>query len=157
MPERVSVQWNRAAPGPRPTNPCFKLSPEVLVELPPADWGHGELLIYLPKRGWLIRRRYVDEWYVDIGNTEEVEPGRYVWNDLYLDVAVNEAGTVYRLLDANEFGQALRVGTISTDVAAFALESLHDLLTTIAKGTFPPAGVREAESFAASWVLPFGG
>ncbi len=94
MAEQITIQWNRAARGPRPANPCFKLSPEVLIELPPADWGHGDLLLYLPRRGWLVR-------------------------------------------------------TISTDVAAFALESLHDLLTRIAKGSFPPAGVREAEVLAA--------
>ena len=42
MPERVSIQWNRAARGSRPANPCFKLSPEILVELPPAGVREAE-------------------------------------------------------------------------------------------------------------------
>ncbi len=156
--EKVSIQWVRPGQGPhqeqaggarpRLAHPCFRLSADVLVELPPRDWGHGDLLVYLPRQGWLVRRRYVDAWYVDIGGLEDAGGGRYLWTDLYLDVVVNEAGSAHRLLDVDEFGQALRDGLISNRAAASALEGLHRLFECIREGRFPPVGIREAEAFA---------
>ena len=43
------------------------MSDEVLLEIPAATWGHGDVLIYMPDPGWLIRRNYSDYWYIDIG------------------------------------------------------------------------------------------
>ena len=129
-------------------NPIFQLASDVFVELPPSDWGHGDVLIYLPKRGWLVRRNYVEHWYIDIGVLRKIAPGLYNWTDLWLDVVVPESAETYRLLDADEFGLALKESSVSIELAAYAMESLNDLIQLIHSGQFPVSEVRDAERFA---------
>lgn len=131
-------------------HPSFEISPSVFVELPSPGWRGGELLVYLPKRGWLVRRNKVEHWYVDIGVFKPIQGDLYGWTDLWLDVIAPEPADRYHLLDADEFASALRHGQVSADVAAYAMESLDSLVQTIRQGSFPPPEVREAEAFEAS-------
>ena len=168
--ERVKVAWNTVTRGGSPsdliavltaqeqaqlvakaegsTHPTFRLSPTLIVEIPPASWGHGDLLIYLPHRRWLVRRNYEAHWYVDVGILTPLHADLYGWNDLWLDVIMPEPATAYHLLDADEFALALRQGQVSPEVAALAMDTLHDLVTLIHEGQFPPPEVRRAEEFA---------
>lgn len=50
-----------------------------------------------------------DSWYVDLV-TVEARGDRYTFRDLYLDVIVPTDGRPYRLLDLDEYAEALRDG-----------------------------------------------
>lgn len=128
--------------------PAFELSADVYVELPAADWGHGDLLVYLPKRGWLARRNYVDHWYIDLGVFRQIEGDLYGWTDLWLDVVLPESASTYQVLDVDEFAEALRAGRVSTELAVYALENLHHLLETVEEGSFPTQDILDAQAFA---------
>ena len=129
-------------------HPAFELSPEVFVELPPEDWKHGDFLVYLPKHGWLVRRNYSDYWYIDIGLFKKIDEDIYGWTDLWLDVVAPESASSYHVLDAEEFGEAIREGRVSTELTAYALEKFDHLVRTIHDGNFPLPEVQGAENFA---------
>lgn len=126
--------------------PAFRIADDVFLEIPPPSWGHGEFLVYLPSHHCLVRRGYVEHWYVDIGLFKAYDAVCYRWTDLWLDVIAPEPATSYQVLDLDEFAQALRSGEISTDNAVLALDSLHRLLTLIRDGAFPMPEVRLAEA-----------
>lgn len=128
-------------------NPSFELSPEIFVEIPPSDWGHGDVLIYLPKRGWLVRRNYKDYWYIDLGIFKKIEGDLYGWTDLWLDVIAPKSASTYQVLDADEFGVALKTGNVSIELAAFAMDNFHHLVEVMHKGSFPIPEVKKAEEF----------
>ncbi|MDO8669888.1 MAG: hypothetical protein Q7O66_00455, partial [Dehalococcoidia bacterium] len=58
-------------------------------------WRHGDFLVYLPARNLMVRRNYVDHWYIDIGIFKPVQEGLYVWTDLWLDVVAPEPPVRY--------------------------------------------------------------
>lgn len=130
-------------------HPAYQLSADLFVEIPAPGWGHGDLLVYLPKRGWLVRRNYQEYWYVDLGLFRQVGEGLFGWTDLWLDVVAPAEAHTYRLLDVDEFSAALRDGQISRELASYATMNLHALLDAFHRGQFPPPEVREAEAFAA--------
>jgi hypothetical protein len=132
-------------------HPAFEIAPGVILEIPPPEWGHGEFLVYLPERNWMVRRNYVDHWYVDIGITKPFRDNVRGWTDLWLDVTAPEPASHYHLRDADEFAAALRDGSISVENAATAMESLNALVKTIRDGAFPVPEVRLAEAFYASY------
>ncbi len=76
----------------------------------------------------MVRRNYVDYWYIDIGIFKSVQNELYAWTDLWLDVVTPEPPTRYEVLDAEELAAALRQNEVSVENAALALESLHRLL-----------------------------
>jgi hypothetical protein len=109
-------------------NSSYQLSKGVYIEIPPPTWGHGDFLVYLPSRDLMVRRNYVDYWYIDIGIFKSVQNELYAWTDLWLDVITPEPPTRYEVLDAEELAAALRQNEVSVENAALALESLHRLL-----------------------------
>lgn len=122
----------------------------MFLELPPIEYTHGDLLVYLSRQGWLVRRNYVDRWYVDIGILRPVALEQYAWTDLWLDLTCSGANTDYRVLDVEEFAAALKEKRISDSLAAYALQCLGALIASVEAGTFPPPEVREAEKWADS-------
>lgn len=146
VPASVVEAWRESASF---KHPAFELEPDLVVELPAPEWGHADLLVYLPRRGWLVRREHTGGWYVDIGALREVQDGLYLWTDLWLDIIAPEPATRYHLLDADEFAEVLREGRISPELAAQVMEHLHALVNCLRDGRFPPEEVRRAEAFAA--------
>ena len=123
----------------------FEISPGAILEIPPPTWGHGEFLIYLTERNWMVRRNYTDYWYIDIGISKPYQDNIWGWTGLWLDVILPESADRYRVLDADEFAQALRSGEVCTENGSLAMDSLSALLSEIEQGRFPPAEVRLAE------------
>jgi len=109
----------------------FRLGPDLYLEIPPPTWGHGDFLAYLPGRNLMVRRNYVDHWYIDIGIFRHVQDELYVWTDLWLDVVTPEPPLRYRVLDSEELAVALRQNEVSVENAALALESLSHFLALL--------------------------
>lgn len=129
-------------------HPAYQLSDDLFVEIPAPDYRHGDLLVYLPSRGWLVRRNYRDHWYVDMGILRKAADGVYCWTDLWLDVIAPKRAESYHLLDTDEFAMALATHQVSVELAAYALTNLHQLTETIRGGAFPMPEILRAERFA---------
>jgi len=101
-----------------------------------------------------------DSWYVDLVNVE-VQGDRYVFRDLYIDVIVPTDGRHYRMLDLDEYADAMSDGTLSLDDAIDGLRRwqhfldryLHtDRWPVRAWSDFPPQSIRQLFELPA----PFG-
>lgn len=104
--------------------------------------------------------RGIDSWYVDLVTVEE-DLDRYTFRDLYVDVIVPTDGRPYRMLDLDEFADALADGMLSLEDAVAGLRRwqrfldryLHaDRWPPTEWSDFPPASIRSLLDFAA----PFG-
>jgi len=101
-----------------------------------------------------------DSWYVDFVTVEE-HRDRYTFRDLYLDVIVPTDGRHYRILDLDEFADAMADGSMSLEEAADGLRRwqrfldrhLHaDRWPSAEWSDFPPGSIRDLIELAA----PFG-
>jgi hypothetical protein len=145
LDENQLSEFVRKAEGAK--HPAYQLGDDLFVEIPAADWRHGDLLIYLPSRGWLVRRNYRAHWYVDMGIFRKATDEVYGWTDLWLDVIAPERAENYHLLDADEFASALGAQQVSVELAAYALRNLHALTEIMHDGGFPIREVRTAQQF----------
>jgi hypothetical protein len=91
-----------------------------------------------------------DTWYVDLVTVEQ-DGNRYTFRDLYIDVMVPMDGRHYRILDLDEFADAIDDGSLPIEVATDALHRcqqfldrhLHaDRAPVEAWTDFPPAAIR---------------
>jgi len=132
----------------RQAHGCYRLPDQVLLEIPGPDWNHGDVLVYVPEPGWLVRRNYGDYWYVDIGVVRPVADDLYCWTDLWLDVIANEGCTRYEVVDADELAQAVREKAVHTDLLVRALNSFHQLMALLRDNAFPTPQVAAAVATA---------
>lgn len=91
-----------------------------------------------------------DSWYVDL-ITVEMQSNRYMFRDLYIDVMVPTDGRHYRILDLDEYADAMADGTLSLSAAIDGLrrwqrfldQHLHtDRFPPTTWSDFPPASIR---------------
>lgn len=61
-----------------------------------------------------------DSWYVDLVTVERADD-RYTFRDLYIDVIVPNEGRPYRMLDLDEFADAVAEGSLSLEDAVDGL------------------------------------
>ncbi len=103
-----------------------------------------------------------DSWYVDLV-TVEAQGHRYLFRDLYIDAIVPTDGRHYRLLDLDEYADALREGTVSLDAAVDGLRRwqrfldrhLHaDRWPPVAWPDFPPQSIRTLAALPAPFAAP---
>lgn len=103
-----------------------------------------------------------DWWYVDLVAVD-VQQNRYTFRDLYLDVIVPTDGRHYRMLDLDEYADALADGTLSLDIAIDGLrrwqrfldQYLHaDREPAAAWSDFPPASIRHLFEMDAPFATP---
>ena len=80
-----------------------------------------------------------DSWYVALV-TVEVHPNRYTFRDLYLDVMVPTDGRHYRMLDLDEYADAMSDGTLSLDDAVDGLRRWQHFLDRYLHAGRWPAG-----------------
>lgn len=101
-----------------------------------------------------------DSWYVDL-ITVEGEGERHLFRDLYIDVLVPTDGRHSRMLDLDEYADALADGTLSLDMAVDGLRRWQRFLDRhLHRGPwpaddwadFPPAAIRPLAELPA----PFG-
>ena len=57
-----------------------------------------------------------ESWYVDMIAVEQ-QGGRYIFRDLFIDVIVPTDGRHYRMLDLDDYADAMADGTLPLDVA----------------------------------------
>ena len=100
-----------------------------------------------------------DTWYVDLVTVEQHED-RYIFRDLFIDVVVPMDGRHYRVLDLDEFADAIDSGSLSVEQTTDALRRwqrfldrhLHTERAPVGNWTdFPPAAIlplRELPPFA---------
>jgi Protein of unknown function (DUF402) len=105
----------------------------------------------------------IDSWYVDLVTVQQPGSKRFVFLDLYMDVIVPTDGRHYRLLDLDEYADAMLNGTLSAQEAADGLRRWQGFLDrylydgrwpTANWSDFPPASVRELANVAAPFAGP---
>ena len=91
-----------------------------------------------------------DSWYVDLVTVEE-QGDRYTFRDLYVDLIVPTDGRPYRMLDLDEFADAIADGTMSLEEAVDGLRRWQKFLDRYLHADrwppaewsdFPPASIR---------------
>jgi len=91
-----------------------------------------------------------DTWYVDLVTVER-NGNRFAFRDLYIDLMVPMDGRHYRLLDLDEFADAIDSGVLSTKLASEALRRWQRFLDrhlhaerapSNTWNDFPPASIR---------------
>lgn len=101
-----------------------------------------------------------DSWYVDLISVED-QGGRFTFRDLYIDVIVPTDGRHYRMLDLNEYADAMADGALELDDAIDGLRRWQRFLDTYLHSgrwpsptwsDFPPRAIRSLRER----VAPFG-
>jgi uncharacterized protein len=74
------------------------------------------------------------DYYVDVG---VIETHQHEWRlrDFYLDILVVEGKAAY-VLDTDEYLQGIQDGFLTTEEAAFALETTHSLINGLAENGY---------------------
>jgi hypothetical protein len=92
-----------------------------------------------------------DTWYVDLITIEQ-DGNRYTCRDLYIDVMVPMDGRHYRMLDLDEFADAVEHGSLSIEQAVDALRRWQRSSTdTFTRTAHRPAGWTD---FPPTAILP---
>src|SRR6266540_2128263 len=103
-----------------------------------------------------------DGWYVDLV-TVEVHGHRYTFRDLYIDLMVPTDGRHARMLDLDEYADALANGTLSADEAIDGLRRWQLFLDRyihanrwplVGWSNFPPASIRELRDLPLPFAPP---
>ena len=107
---------------------------------PKKDLHHG-FSCYFLKDGYKISKFYTKDnillyWYCDIIEYEySQKDNSYIFTDLLADVIVYPDGFI-KVVDLDEFVEALESGEISTETLKISLLRLNKLLTTIYEDKF---------------------
>ncbi len=120
------------------------LDDEILVTKwnvinPKDDFSKG-VSVYHLNRGYKLSKLYdmngnFVHWYCDIIKAH-INGNEYEFEDLLLDVIVMPDGHSYKVMDADEFAQAIEEKMISVETACEALRSFNDLVTAIEEKRF---------------------
>jgi len=103
-----------------------------------------------------------DSWYVDLV-TVDVQGDRYTFRDLYIDVIIPTDGRHHRMLDLDEFADAMAEGTLSLEDAIDGLRRwqrfldryLHaDRSPQAEWSDFPPVSIRSLFELPAPFADP---
>jgi hypothetical protein len=103
-----------------------------------------------------------DSWYVDLV-TVEAQSDRYIFRDLYIDVIVPTDGRHYRMLDLDEYAEALRDSIVLIDVAVDGLRRWQRFLDRhlhaerwppVIWPDFPPRAIRALAALPAPFATP---
>jgi hypothetical protein len=101
-----------------------------------------------------------DSWYVDLISVD-TQGDRYTCRDLYIDVMVPTDGRHYRMLDLDEYADAMADGTLSLDDAIDGLRRWQRFLDRYLHTSrwppttwsdFPPASIRSLSELVAPFA-----
>ena len=105
-----------------------------------------------------------DSWYVDLVTVEAAGP-RYTFRDMYIDVIVPTDGRHYRMLDLEEYGDAIADGYLTVADAVDGLRRWQQFLDRYLHTSrwpvetwsdFPPASIRELAELPSPFGDPVG-
>ena len=103
-----------------------------------------------------------DSWYVDLVAVR-VEGKRYTFRDLYVDAIVPTDGRHYRMLDLDEYADAMTSGNLSLEEAADGLRRWQRFLDRylyadrwppVDWSDFPPKSIRRLAELSAPFESP---
>lgn len=103
-----------------------------------------------------------DSWYVDLV-TVDVQRDRYTFRDLYIDVMVPTDGRHYRMLDLDEYADAMADGTLSLEDAIDGLRRWQRFLDRYLHSDrwpptgwtdFPPTSISRLSAIPAPFATP---
>ncbi len=103
-----------------------------------------------------------DSWYVDLV-TVETAGDRYSFRDMYIDVIVPTDGRHYRMLDLDEYADAIADGTVTIEEGLDGLRRWQRFLDrhlhtgrwpAEAWADFPPAAIRSLAELPAPFAEP---
>ncbi len=98
--------------------------------------------VMLVHRPWPNTIAPYTEWYVHLVDVYEPDPGSVVWEirDCEIDIIVEENLQTYRIIDLEDFGEAVKTGQISGDDAGRLLGATQEFLDEYLHGggRFPP-------------------
>lgn len=103
-----------------------------------------------------------DSWYVDL-ITVETAGDRYTFRDLYIDLIVPTDGRHYRMLDLDEYANAIEDGAVTIEEAIDGLRRCQRFLDRHlhtgrwpagAWSDFPPAAIRSVAGLPAPLAEP---
>lgn len=106
---------------------------------PKRDLHHG-YSCYFIKEGYKVSKFLCEDdsllyWYCDIFDFEKNEKGELIFRDLLADVLVYPDGFV-KVVDLDEFEEALDKGALGIEDVKHALNSLNNLLSIIYASRF---------------------
>jgi hypothetical protein len=90
-------------------------------------------------------------WYVDLISVDVTDGDRYTFRDLYLDIILPADGRHHRMLDFDDYADAMLAGKLSLGQAADGLRRWQTFLDRYVYGSrwptsewsdFPPASIR---------------
>jgi hypothetical protein len=104
-----------------------------------------------------------ESWYVDLVTIDLLDSDRFVVRDLYIDVIVPTDGRHYRMLDLDEYADAIVAGKLSLSQAADGLRRWQRFLDRYLHSgrwpqaewaDFPPASIRELLDLLEPFATP---
>ncbi|MCM3781521.1 DUF402 domain-containing protein [Neobacillus mesonae] len=100
--------------------------------------NEGVKLMYEPW-GW------INEWYVDLVEIKKISDHEIELTDLYIDIVVEGNGPTYRLIDLEEYADAVTEGQIDIQEMNKQLKQVQTFLENyLHRGkVFPPEQVRQ--------------
>ena len=116
-------------------------------------------------QGQLIERdpHGVGSWYVDLVTVNHDGAGTYVVTDQYIDVEVPTDGRPYKILDLDEFADAIESGVLDTALALDGLRRWQRFLdrhlhsgkwTSSSWSDFPPESIRALAELPSPFAEP---
>ena len=117
----------------------LKISENILLELAGDSTEEEFLICYLIAEGLQFSLNYKKShpgWLIDMVDIEEMAPGQYCVHDLFIDIAVEPSGS-YRLIDIDDFVQAIELEILDKKQVVKVLRSLDLIVDKLNKGQFP--------------------
>jgi uncharacterized protein len=132
---KVKEEWLLNQENP---NSFYKIDENTLIELPPKNSNVNFLFIYLIDLGLQFELNDSKNWYsmVDIVEIHEIKKDVYCVSDLFIDVEVYTDGN-YRVLDINEYEEAINFNVINDEQISRSLKSFHYIIDQLNRKEFP--------------------
>jgi hypothetical protein len=132
---RLKEEWllNQSNP-----NIFLKIDSNTLIEMPHKKNNEKFLFIYLVDIGLQFEFNHSKDWHcmVDIVEINEIKKDVFCVSDLFIDVEVYRDGS-YKVLDINEYEEAIQLKVINDRQIARSLTSFHNIVDELNKQEFP--------------------
>lgn len=123
------------------SNRYLKVNDNILLEVAGDSVAEKFLICYLVAEGLqfsLNHKKSHHGWLIDLVDIQEVEPCLYSVSDLFIDIVVEPSGS-YRVLDIDDFRQAVELEILDKDQVVKVLRSFEFILSKLNTGQFPLA------------------
>lgn len=117
----------------------LKINDNILLELAGGNTEEEFLICYLMAEGLQFSLNYKKShpgWLIDIVDIEEVAPHQYCVHDLFIDIAVEASGS-YRVIDIEDFVQAIELEILDKEQMVKVLRSLDLIVNKLNSDQFP--------------------